>query len=218
MNELIQLALHPFNIVYTTLLMVTVIYWLTVIIGVLDISALDIDFDLDVDSDLEVDADVDANGEMSAVGGIGGILQFFNFGKLPFMLIMTVLSLSTWTISVLTNFHFGGSLGFALAMIFPNLFVSLLIAKTVTTPLIPVFQKLDSGVEPVDYIGKTGMLTIVAGPEKIGQAEVIIDDSPLLVNVILASQKNEGISKGDEVIILGRSEERACYLIEKLKN
>ena len=73
MNELIQLALHPFNIVYTMLLIIAVLYWLTVIIGVLDINALDINFDLDVDSDIDID------GEMNAGGGIGGILQFFNF-------------------------------------------------------------------------------------------------------------------------------------------
>ena len=213
MNELIQLALHPFNIVYTMLLMITVLYWLTVIIGVLDINALDIDFDLDVDSDLDFDAD----SEMSSTGGIGGVLQFFNFGKLPFMLIMSVLTLSTWTISMLATYHLGGTTGFALAMIFPNLFVSLLITKVATRPLIPVFQRLDSGVEPVDYIGKTGKLTIPASTEKIGQVEVIVDESPLLVNVVLASQQGEDMRKGDEVVILGRSEEQSCYLIEKLK-
>jgi len=218
MNELIQLALHPFNIVYTMLLMISVLYWLTVIIGVLDINTLDFDLDLDVDSDLEIDADIDADGEMNAAGGIGGILQFFNFGKLPFMLIMTILTLSTWTISMLTNYHLGGSTGFALAMIFPNLFVSLLITKAITTPLIPVFQRLDSGVEPIDYIGKTGRLTIPANTERIGQMEVIVDESPLLVNVIMASQQDESMAKGDEVVILGRSEERACYLIERLKD
>ena len=56
MIELISIAFSPLNIVFTVLLILIVLYWITVILGVLDVDLFDIDFDTDVDVDAEVDA------------------------------------------------------------------------------------------------------------------------------------------------------------------
>ncbi len=212
MNELIQVAFSPVNIVYTFLLILVVMYWLSIIIGVLDFGMFDFDFDIEADADL--DADIDAGG----VGSIAGFLHFFNFGKLPFMVIMSFVILSCWSISVLLNQYGGGSILFALAIAAPNILVSLFLAKVITMPLIPVFEKLDTGVEPVDYIGMTAKLVLAAGTSKMGQAEVLIEDSPLLINVKLDNENSENLKKGEEVIILRKEKNQNFYIIKKLND
>ena len=214
MQELLQAAIHPVNIVFTVLLVFVLLYWLSVILGAIDLGAFDLD--LDLDADLEVDADIEAEVEaVSNVGWLAGALHFFNFGKLPFMVVMTFLVLSMWSISLMANHYLGdGTALFALAILIPNLFVSLVITKVVTTPLVPVFSTLDGSVEAVDYEGQECTITLSATQDKMGQAEVIVDGSPLLINVKLTGQGQMRISKGEKALVLRRAPQGNYFLIK----
>ena len=121
MNELIQTAFAPVNLVYTFLLILVLIYWLFIIIGALDFGSLDLDFDIDADVDVDMDIDVDADIDTDVEAGSGagwfiGFLHFFNFGKMPFMVIMSFLILFSWTFSMLANY---------LPLMFPHPFLAL---------------------------------------------------------------------------------------------
>ncbi len=216
MNELIQTAFSPVNLIYTFLLILIFIYWLSIIVGALDFGSFDLDFDLD--TDIDVEADVDTEIEGGSAGWLAGLLHFFNFGKLPFMVIMSFLVLLSWTISIAANYYFGNnSTLFALALIFPNLFVSLFITKVITTPLVPVFDKLDAGVEPVDYIGLTCKLVLPASTTKMGQAEVLVENSnSLLINVKVDFENPFEFQKGEEAIIIRKEESKSYYIIKKI--
>jgi len=210
MNELIQVAFSPENVVYTFLLVLVVLYWLMVIVGAFDFGSFDIDLDLDVDADIEADVDV------SAGGGISGALHFFNFGKLPFMVIMSFVILSSWAGSVLGNYYFGnGSILFSVVLILPNLLLGLLLAKVITTPLIPVFEKMESGIEPVDYVGMLCKLVLPASNSQMGQAEVLIDNNKLLVNVKMEKESSGSLEKGAEALILRKQKDKSYYIIQK---
>ena len=125
MLELWNAALAAVNLPYTILLGFVCLYWLSVITGVLDISTGDVDVDLDIDVDADMDVEADAE-----IGWMGGALHFFNFGKVPFMLIMTVVIVSAWSMAVISNHYWGDyKWHFGLAMAGPILFVSLFIAK-----------------------------------------------------------------------------------------
>ena len=89
MQELLQAAFSTPNIVFTVLLLVVMLYWVSVFMGLLDMGSfdVDIDVDMDVDVDVDIDADVDADAEVTG-GGLAGILHFFNLGQVPFMVIM----------------------------------------------------------------------------------------------------------------------------------
>lgn len=214
MNELIQIAFSPMNVVYTFLLILVVLYWLMIIVGAMDFGSFDLDFDLEVDADVEVDVDADVS--PSGVAGMAGILQFFNFGKLPFMVIMSFVILSCWTGSILGNYYLGkGSFLFMMALIIPNFLVGLFLAKIITKPLIPVFQKMDAGVEPVDYVGMLCKIVLPPTNTKLGQAEVLIDDNRLLINVKLEKESKDSLEKGAEALILRRQKNKSYYLIQK---
>ena len=222
MQELLQVAVAPENIVFTILLVVVLMYWLTVLIGVLDFGSFDLDFDFDADVDVDVDMDVDVDTDTHVDSGhgpgwIAGALHFFNFGRLPFMVMMTFLILMMWSISILTNYYWGqGSLAFAAAMFFPNLFVSLLVSKVISSPLVPIFKKLDGAVDPVDYVGLTCKMILPASSTQVGQAEVMLeDDSPLLISVKVEENANP-ILKGENAVILRSSDDERYYIVRHL--
>ena len=103
-----------------------------------------------------------------------------------------------------------------LAMFFPNLFVSLLVTKVITSPLVPIFKKLDGTVEPVDYVGLTCKMVLPASSTQMGQAEVRLeDDSPLLISVKAEEDANP-ILKGENAIILRPSDDERYYIIRHL--
>ena len=213
MNELIQIAFSPVNLVYTFLLILVVMYWMLIIIGAISFEAFDVDFDLDADVDLDMDVDMDSGG----AGNFAGALHFFNFGKLPFMVIISFLILFSWAISVLVNYYAGdGSILFALALVFPNLFVGLCLTKVITTPLVPVFEKMEAGIEAVDYVGMTCKLVLPPSISQMGQAEVLIDNSPLLVNVKVESESIGEFEKGAEAVILRKEKNKPYYIISSL--
>jgi hypothetical protein len=222
MQELLQVAFLPVNLFYTILLMLVVLYWLSVILGAIDLSSidldLDIDADVDVDADIDVDVDLDADVETDAgttSGWMAGALHFFNFGKMPFMVIMTVVVMSGWLLSILSNYYLGNGSGwFALAMFIPILFISLVIAKIITTPLIPVFKRLDTTAEAIDYIGMVCKLKLPASASKFGQAEVLVDGAPNLIHVKTKSDETP-LHTGEEALIIGKTEDDRYYLIEK---
>lgn len=217
MLELFHAALEPVILPYSILLVVVLIYWGSILLGALDFSALDIDFDLDADIDADVDMDVDADTDVdgSATGWFAGLLHFFNFGKLPLMIILSITVLSAWSLAILGNYYVGqNSWGFALATLIPNLFVSLLVAKIITTPLVPLFERLDGTAEAIDYIGQTCRIRLPAGASKFGQAEVIIDDDALLINVKTDSDANV-IQRGESAVVVGKTSDGKYYLVEK---
>lgn len=216
MNELIQVAFSPLNLFYTVLLLLVILYWLSVILGAIDLSTVDLDLDMDADVDMDVDADLDADAGAST-GWLAGALHFFNFGKMPFMVIFTVVVMSGWLLTILSNYYWGnGSPGFAIALFIPILFVSLLIAKVVTTPLVPVFERLDTTVEAVDYIGMACQLKLPASASKFGQAEVLIDDVSNLIMVKTDSDEKP-LGTGEKALIVGKTEDEKYYLVKKLE-
>ncbi len=224
MLELLNAAVAPESIVYTILLGLAILYWIFVIIGALDFSTfdfdLDADLDMDIDVDAEIDVDVDADGDVVTGGSwMAGFLHFFNFGKMPFMVIFTILITSCWAISIIANHYFGGgSILFALALFFPNLFVSLLLTKIISTPLLPLFKHFDSAEEPIEYVGLTCELTLPASNTEAGQAEVVVDGKYLLISVLAQEETNHNFFKGDKALICGKQNEKPIYLIKQLDN
>lgn len=217
MQALLYEALLPVNIAFTILLVFVMLYWLTVLLGLIDISAVDVDLEVDVDAEVEVDADVEADSDVENNGGSWMIqsLQFFNFGSVPFMVVFSFLTLCLWAFSILTNYYFGhGSWGTTALLLIPNLAISLLVTKLVTTPLIPLFRHFDGSAAAIEYIGQECTLTLPASGSAMGQAEVLINDNPLLVNVKLDG--DHPLKRGDKALIINESPDGKYYIIKQL--
>ncbi|MEH0155219.1 hypothetical protein V6R21_13820 [Limibacter armeniacum] len=196
-------ALQPINLPYTILMAVVALYWLSVIIGVLDFDTFDID--LDADADIEVDGEI---------GAMAQVLHYFNIGELPLMIIFSFWFLFMWVGSVLTNHYLGNdSWLIAGAILIPNAFVSLMLTKYATKPFQKAFSHLTKE-EDTSVIGKECKLIIPASLDKKGQAEVYTSGYHQRVYVKPLDDKK--LQKGDTALIIEFDEQQKCYLIEPL--
>lgn len=208
MIELLNASLSTVNIIPTILLAFILIYWLTVIIGVIDLDTFDFDLDLEVDADvdLEVEAGVD-------IHGLSSVLSFFNIGQMPFMIFLSFLVMPMWGMSVWTN-HFLGNSSFLLSLVFlvPILIVCLFVAKILTTPIAKFYIKLREEDEAVDPIGKTCKILLSVKGDSIGQAEIKVDGTSILINAM--ANKGIEIKKGETALVIKHDTEKNYYLIE----
>jgi len=219
MIDLVQTAFSPVNAVVTVLLILNVIYWITVILGLLDVDFLDIDLPdsgLEIDSDIEVD--VDADGEIDMTPGDGGILRsvlhFFYVGEVPVMLLLSILILSMWILCMFGNHYFNltDSILVALPVHGVSLVISLLISRVFAMPLKKVYEIFNKDYNaPREVIGRICIVTTTLVSDKMGQAEVKTKGAPIVLNVI--SDSEHVFHKGDEAIVVARDNEKGVYTI-----
>lgn len=227
MKELFEAAFSGVNIIPTVLLLLILIYWIFVIIGAMDVDTIsvdvDADVDIDADADVDLDTDVDTEAEVNAGEGVGSvaflnsILVFFNLGKIPFMVWLSFLVIPMWVISILFN-HFLGNSSFllALAALIPNLIVSLMVSKVLTTPIAMVFTKMKKNNEDqFKYTGKVCTVLMRATHDKFGQAEINRNGNIYRVNVLTYDEVI--LEKGQTALIIEYIPEKKCYLVEPYK-
>lgn len=217
MREVFEVSFSPGNLPYTILLGVVLFYWLTVMIGALDISFLDVDLDTDVDVDLDVDADMEADvdGADGTFSTLDTLLTFMNLRDIPFMIMFSVFSLILWMGALIGNHLLGdNSWMFYILAFFPNVIGSLLITKVVTMPLRPFFRAFkDTGDARVEILGQICTMVTDADTTRLGQAEVTLSGAPLRLNV--KTWKNRALKKGDRAIVIEKSENGDYYIVEE---
>ena len=222
MVELIQTAFSPVNVVLTTLLILNIIYWLTVIIGLLDVDFFDIelpDTGLEVDSDIDVD--IDAEGEvdldMSHHSVLRSILHFFYVGEVPIMLLTSILILSMWTLCMFGNHYFNPMNSFlvALPVYAVGLVLSLAVCRVFAMPLKKIHEMFNKDYNaPKEVTGRICIVTTTSVSEKMGQAEVKTKGAPIVLNVV--SDSDHVFHKGDEAVIVALDKEKGIYKIAPL--
>jgi membrane protein implicated in regulation of membrane protease activity len=210
MTEFINLMFSPQNVLGTFLLCFCMVYWLIVIVGIIDLELIDFD--------LEVDTDVDASFEGS-VAWLNRILVFFNLGKIPFMVWLTFVSFPLWAMLILVNYVlFNTTFIFGLLFFIPLLIVSLFIAKPLTYPFVKIFEKLDEENKPKDLIGKIGVVVLAGREDRKGQIEIDYNGSPIRIYV-WPSSKEIKLKKNESVLVIEKSEtEEQVYIVEPYDN
>jgi hypothetical protein len=235
MGELITAAFSSSNLFLTILLGLVALYWLSVIVGAIGMDSLDFDLDLDADIDVDIDVDVDvavdidadvdadATGIGSAVGGslFIGILRFLNFGRVPFMVLLSTIILSIWSIAIYCNhdasfINPGNSTSMAAILFFPNLIISLLLSKIFTAPLVPIFAKLNTAEKALVIDGKVGTLMTSIKKEETGQLKIDINGS--IVSLSVQSNDGKTIQKGDKVVVIEKTEDGKAYLVQRIEH
>ena len=226
--------MHPLpNAVMTVIMGILAVYWLfTLVLGVgLDDLDLGIDFDIDapeVDTpDVDVDGDVgaeevDAEHEVAPERSPGffiRFLQFLNVGRVPFMLVLTVLKFIMWIGTLITTSFVGvvkvASWGVSsLFILIPVAVVSVFFTKFATNPMVRFFKEIGyKGEEEIDFLGRSGkMLSTVKG-DKLGTAEFVVEDNP--IKLIVKSQDGAEIKYGDFVVVMDESEDKKYYFVIK---
>ncbi|QCK16848.1 OB-fold-containig protein [Mangrovivirga cuniculi] len=204
MNEVLAASVSPANIIITALAIFVVVYWITVIIGLLDMDLFDIDVDLDADA--EIDG--------ASVMWLNNVLAFFNLGQVPVMIFFTFLIIPSWTISMIINDLIGNSsIILGIPVLLGSLILGLFIAKFMTMPFVKIFGKLNSSGDAGDVlIGKVCTITIPASKIKTGQAKVSTKGAPHILNVRTTTDSK--MSNGETGLVLEYRKDQNIYLIE----
>ena len=212
-----QDAFSPHNIVYSILLILVLLYWITVLFGALDLDFLDMEVEVDTDIDMDAEVEVDTDTEVSEGGtGMGwflSTLSFFNFGKVPFMIFFSALVISLWTLAMLIHsiWPLSQQWNFFLTLV-PFLFVSLIATKFITLPLKGIHQRLNQeGTRKKDLVGKMATVKLNIRPGKKGQITLDHNDQHFLLTV--SSNSEEVLEKGSQVIIVEYDDQQDHYLV-----
>lgn len=234
--ELIQASLAGANLIFTIPLVLIGLYWFSVIIGAIGMDSiefdmdLDVDVDVDVDLDLDVDADVDVDADGGDIKGGGasasesfaiGILRFFNFGRIPFMVLISFIFIFGWALSVWCNnpdswVNPNGSALVSALLFLPILISSLLITKVVTTPMVPVFEKFNTAAKDLVIEGRVGTLMTSIEDQKIGQLKIDIDGS--IVSLSVKADAGQSLKKGQQVVVIEETKDGKAFLVQKFNH
>ncbi len=234
---LISASFAGANLVFTIPLVLIGLYWFSVIIGAIGMDSIefdmDMDMDVDVDVDVDIDVDVDADLDVDADGDLKGsgvsasdnfaigILRFFNFGRIPFMVLMSFIILFGWSLSVWCHnpgsiVNPNGSSLIAALLFIPILLSSLVITKIVTTPLIPMFDQFNTAAKDLVIEGKVGTLMTSIEDQKVGQLKIDIDGS--IVSLSVKSDSGQSLRKGEQVVVIEETKDGKVFLVQKFNH
>jgi len=214
MTELLHAAVSPPNLLPTGLLVFVLLYWLTVLLGVLDFKTLDVD--TDHTAHFSPDGHTAPDPADMGVSWLNHALAFFNLGRVPLMVLVSFVALPWWVGSILLNHYLGNTSGLLGAVLLvPLLLGSLLVAKVLTLPFVRLFAAMernhDGGAQP---LGKVCTVLLPASQQQLGQASVPQPTgAPLVLSVRAASAAVE-LKKGDTALVIDYDAARRCYLVE----
>ncbi|MBH1940766.1 hypothetical protein I5677_07690 [Mobilitalea sibirica] len=172
MSELLKNAFTGGNLIPTVLLILVVLYWIVVIIGVLDFDFLDFDFDV---------------GDTS--GPFYALLAFLKVGEIPFMFVFSILILNFWIIAMLMYYlpiSPGGTVNTILLL--PTMILSIFITKFECIPLKAMLKNSsihsNREIETI-VIGQFCTLKCDVENGRLGQAEIKREGegATLIINV-----------------------------------
>jgi hypothetical protein len=200
MTELLSASLFGFNLLPTLLLSVIALYWITLILGVVDLDSLDIDLDTDIDAD----------------GAFHGILVFFNLGEVPLMLFISLVFLSMWMIATSTKILIDYSVSMSGILIIPEFIVSSLIVRSALLPFKKLFKSLKVSTTEVPVLENKCILLTDCKTGRIGQAEIITGGASVLINVQVL--KDISMKKGDTALVIQKDKNVELYEIIPYKD
>lgn len=236
MSEFVEVITSYPTVVFTVLVGVVLGYWLLVILGAIDIEALDPSGLLDgldgaADGAAEgIDGvaegvgggaeglDVpEAEGLRAGSGGGAGLLTALGLKGVPLSITMSLLFVFSWGLTGFAMQAFGMAVPAGLpriavgtAIAASAVVVAFLATAVLLRPLRTVFV---SGVarSRASFVGKTCRITTGRVDEKFGQAELDDEGTSLLVDVRCA-ESNE-LRKGSRALIYDYDRARETYLV-----
>lgn len=202
MNEFLQACFDWPTLPATILVIICLLYWLSIILGVMDLDLLDFDLDFEVPTEGPSFLDF---------GFIG--LKYLNLGDVPVMLWMSIFSLSMWILSV--NFDSKieiNTLMDYLPLALRNIGISLVVTKLLTQPFKGLF-KFTPPNEIETLLGKTCQVTSTSVNDRFGQAEMQAEGAPLKLHI---RSEDETIQKGDLVRLTDFNTEQQVFYVVKI--
>ncbi len=212
MKELWEQAILPYNLPFTILLGLVVVYWLLTLLGAIGLDS--------VDADLE--AHVHDVHDMHDGGHLGDIpatmLRVVNAGAVPLTVVLSILVLAMWMISILLNYYFNPAHSWLIAggFLLVGFILAVIATKLITQPLVPFMRKLKAAEDTAPVLGEIGIVRSIQIDSSYGQVEVERPDgAPALLNARLGPD-SEPVLRGNPVAVISMDEASGIYLVRAL--
>lgn len=228
MSTFLTLAFSFPTVVFTTLLLVMLGYWVLVLVGAFG-------FDVSADGALDakgaaldakagaleaklgaIDAKAGALDAKGAVDAKSGLMEALGFGVVPATVSITLISFWAWSVSMLGSAWLGPKLGgwgpLWMILVGVAAFISALpVAALSVKPLKPIFLMK---VAPTrrQLLGKVATVSTGRVDAKFGQA-TLEDGGAGLILPIFCARENQ-LKKGDRVLLLEFDEQAQSYEVE----
>lgn len=198
MEQFLQIIFSVPTILFTVLLVATLLFWLISMTGVIDHGA---------------DAHVD--GELDGAFEWGGVLSVLGVQGVPFSFLLSFLFLFAWIISFSAQSLIGTQLSgwlfwlFAFSSLLLSPLLGLLLAALTLRPLVPLFTKQHAKATQASVLGQVG--TIISGQVDMaqGRAEMIINGAHLIFQV----RSHTPLTRGQQVMFTDYSPEQHIYQV-----
>lgn len=209
MKEIWEQAILAYNLPFTILLGLVILFWLLTLLGAVSSDSLDVG----------VDADADLDGDASHLSEIpAALLRLVNAGYVPVTVVLSILILVMWIVSITFNYYFNPghnsmvALGFAAAAFV----LGVIATKWITQPLVPFMRRLKAAENAAPVVGGVGIVRSIRLDSEFGQVEVARPDgAPALLNARLRPDADP-VSRGTEVAIVSYDDAKGIYLVRPL--
>lgn len=205
--ELWGQAILPYNLPFTLLLGLVVVYWVLTLLGAVGVDSLDTNLD---------------GGGDDAAGNLGDLpsamLRVVNAGFVPLTVVLSILILMMWLGTITLNYYFnpGQSWLIAAGFLVVSFVFAVIATKILTQPLVPLMRKLKEAENIAPVIGEVGVVRSIEMDSKYGQVEV---ERPGGAAALLNARLGVGaepVPRGTPVAIISLDESSGLYLVRAL--
>ncbi len=206
-----KISLYP-TIIFTGLVMFVTLYWVVSLLGMADMDTIEL-------GDLGGDTDV-AN--LSSTGFFTGLMLKFGLYGVPFIIILSLISLIGWLLSYLyTSFlhqYFDSGILYYLfgtgALVFV-LVVSMWLTGIIISPIRKNIAKIPQR-NFSNNVGKVAVVRTLSVTDKHGEA-ALNDGGAGLILKIRSDNTDNSLKQGDKVLLVAYVEEANIYRVTPVK-
>jgi hypothetical protein len=201
MKTLLIESVRWVNLPYTALIGAMGMYWITVILGLLDIEIFDFEIDVDVDAEF----------------GVGSVFEVLNVGSVPFSIWLTIFAFQMWLYSLIYNLlldeitrsNLSGLLRFVTCAII-CIPIAAVVTKLATNPLNKIFEV--KTVRKNEFVNQECIVTSSQVDEEFGTGEIRIGGVPQLID-IRARPTDGTLKRDDKALIYEYDKERDVFYV-----
>lgn len=198
------------TVFFTFFLLLSLMFWMIAVLGLIDIGFLDV---IDVDGGI-----LDLDGDGSTVpDGIAGFILILGLNGVPITIIITLVSMFGWFISYyLVYFSDGYLLGGLVSWLanigffLLSLYVAIKLTSVVIRPLRPLFEKMQQNTQQI-IIGQTAIVRTSRVDEGFGEA--VLDDGGAGLILKIRAMEGDQFTKNDRVVLLEYLMELNAYRV-----
>ncbi len=234
MIQFFQESVNYVNLPVTSLMIMTLLYWVMVMIGVFGFDSFDLDFDASPDIDIDAGFGIDANTGLDAApatsigsgrsttgndGFLRTVFEFFYLGEVPIVIIGSFFILFFWISTFVSNHVFNMDQSFLRSMLWlsPNLVISLVCTRISMIPFAILFKKPPpENIRREEMYGLIGFITTSEVTDTFGQMEIKLENEPeMRINV--RTNPGESLARGDAAKIISFNNSNGTFLVELTK-